>query len=567
MYIICNKKILIYGIIILFIGAAVLPGISGNTKMSIQTTIDTPTFLSSDNDFVNAYWKFDECSGDTLGDSSNPKYDGDINGATWTTSGYSGCALVFDGINDYVNLSQHAVELGFNKTDDLIITVHFKSEGEGLIYSATASWGFSPEFRIELLSNGTLLFYVITQMCGIILYSNGTYADGEWHNATYFFNGITSNPTVTLYVDNTFDSEMTHWLCEIEHDDYAKAKIGMNAHSSKDYFDGVIDEFKIIKYELGNEQEPPSIDGPKVGEPEEWYDYTFITDDPEGDEIWLYIDWEDDDPDEWIGPYNSGQEVVVSHRWDEEGKYNITARSKDRWHHSSLSDKYIVRIGNQPPDPPVIDGPRCGDIGEELTYTFLANDFENHSVSYYVDWGDGTYEDWFGPYPPGEEATASHSWGSEGDYEITAITRDEKGKVGEPSDSYLVRIGNIPPETPIIDGPQNGKIDVEYTFFFTSTDSEGDNVIYDINWGDGTTDINIGPHASGITISQVHTWEEDGDYIIEAVARDESCNYSSDPSEFEITIPRNKAFDFNLLEWLFERFPQLFPILKNLLDS
>ena len=75
-------------------------------------------------------------------------------------------------------------------------------------------------------------------MCGIKLYSNGAYNDGDWHHAEYYFNGITSNPTATLYIDNSLDSIVTHWLCEIESDDYAKAKMGMHAHSEKDYFDG-----------------------------------------------------------------------------------------------------------------------------------------------------------------------------------------------------------------------------------------------------------------------------------------------------------------------------------------
>ena len=47
------------------------------------------------------YWKLDENSGTTTADSSGYGNDGIINGATWT-SGKSGAALLFDGIDDYV---------------------------------------------------------------------------------------------------------------------------------------------------------------------------------------------------------------------------------------------------------------------------------------------------------------------------------------------------------------------------------------------------------------------------------------------------------------------------------
>ena len=35
---------------------------------------------------------------------------------------------------------------------------------------------------------------------------------------------------------------------------------------------------------------------------------------------------DDGDVEEWIGPYNSGQKITVSHTWDEEGAYIIRAK-------------------------------------------------------------------------------------------------------------------------------------------------------------------------------------------------------------------------------------------------
>ena len=562
----CYKKTLIYGTIVLLIGAGVVPSITGYTeKIGIQLTKEALTsFPLGDDDYVDSYWKCDEGSGNTLGDSSGNNYDGTIYGASWVT-GYSGYALDFDGAGDYVNLSSHAAEIMFNKTDDIILSFYFNSNDEGIIFSATAPWGYSPEFKIELLSNGSLLFYIITQLCGIILYSNGTYDNGGWHNATYYYNGITSNPTVTLYVDGNFDSEINHWLCEIENDDYSKTKMGMHAHSSTDYYDGRIDEFKIIKYPGGNKQGRPTIDGPKYGNSGVEYDYTFVTNDPENDSIWLEIDWDDGSDIEVTEVHGSGEEMVVSHSWDEDGAYNVTARSLDIWHHSRWSDPYVVRIGNQPPPPPTIDGIRCGDPGVEYDYTFVVEDIEEDDVQYFVDWGDGDTES-TGFYHSGEVVTLSHSWASSGDYVIEAWAEDDHDNEGE-SSMYPVRMGNQHPNTPDIDGPIRGGAGMEHTFYFTVTDPEEDDVYYEVDWDDGNVE-DYGPYASGEEAEISHIWEKQGKYIIKARARDGFCGFYSVWSEYKFTAPRNKpvSFDINLLSRLFSRFPDGSLIVGRLLD-
>jgi len=406
------KKILTNVIFLLLILAGIMPSITGSIeKTSIQLIKETPIGFPLNDDYLNAHWKFNECDGGTLGDSSGHDYNGVINGATWTDDGYSGCALIFDGVNDYVDLDSHSSDIMFNKTDDVIFSFYFKSSGTGLIYSATASWGINPEFRIELLSNGSLLFYTITQMCGIILYSNGTYNDGDWHHVEYYHNGISSNPTVTLFVDGVFDSTFTHWLCEIESDDYALCTLGIHSYNSTDPFDGYIDEFKIIKYPNGNKQAPPVIDGPTIGKPNVEYDYGFTTYDPEGDNISaIYIDWDDGTVDKLVGSFESGEEVIVSHKWTEEGKYDVKAKSEDFWDDGPWSSEpFPVYIGNQPPDPPVITGPKHGDSEQQLEYTFVAEDFDEDDVKYFIDWDDGNTTE-TGFYASGTPVTESHCW-------------------------------------------------------------------------------------------------------------------------------------------------------------
>jgi hypothetical protein len=556
------EKTLVCVILLLFIGLGVPSGISRDIgTIRIRSVEEVSTTFPLNNDYVLAYWKFNEGSGNNLGDSSGNNLDGTISGATWTT-GYSGYALDFDGVDDYVALDSYSTILGINKTDDLIFSVYFNSTSTepGMIY-CIAGTNHVPEARIELLSNGTLLFKIWTSMCGISVYSDNTFNNGFWHNVSIFFNGITANPNVKMYVDGDLEANVTEWLCEIGSSDFKKAKIGRRAYSEEAYFDGLIDEFKIIKYPGGNEQEPPNISGPTHGDPSVEYDFTFVTDDPENDEIWLHIDWGDGNETGWIGPYDSGEEVVVSYEWAEEGEYDIKAESKDIWDDSTWSQPHKIRIGNQPPTPPNISGPQFGDAGAELTYTFVSEDFEGEDLYYNVSWGDGEFEDWFGPYPSGEEVTANHTWDSEDDYEITAKARDSPHeKESDWSDPYPIRIGDEPPSAPQITGETTGGVGVDYNYTFKSTDPEGDKLYYWIEWFENDSSAKWeGPYTSGKKIIRNHTWYEKGTYTIRAKAKD-VFGAESDWGTLKVKIPRTyqinkqstKPFFFQFLQRLIQ---------------
>ena len=74
----------------------------------------------------------------------------------------------------------------------------------------------------------------------------------------------------------------------------------------------------------------PSIDGPISGKPGTEYSYTFVSTDPNGDDIANYtIDWGDDNVEVVEGPVGSGEIITVSHTWDEQGTYIISAKATD----------------------------------------------------------------------------------------------------------------------------------------------------------------------------------------------------------------------------------------------
>jgi len=59
------------------------------------------------------------------------------------------------------------------------------------------------------------------------------------------------------------------------------------------------------------------------------YSYTASTVDPDGDKIYYMFDWGDGTNTSWLGPYDSGEEVNVSHSWSKRGTYEVKVKAKD----------------------------------------------------------------------------------------------------------------------------------------------------------------------------------------------------------------------------------------------
>ena len=87
---------------------------------------------------------------------------------------------------------------------------------------------------------------------------------------------------------------------------------------------------------------------------------------------------------------------------------------------------------NNPPEKPTINGPTSGEAGKSYTYTAVSTDPDGDKIFYCFNWGDGN-EICTDLYPSGQQASASHTWESKGDYTITVKATDEHGAESEPA--------------------------------------------------------------------------------------------------------------------------------------
>jgi len=140
------------------------------------------------------WWKFDEGSGITTGDSSGSNNTGTLaNGPTWTT-GKIGGALSFDGVDDYVNLSTPASLTSL--TYPITLSLWIKPSSLGGVNSVEIM-----NFRVDDPNTETK----------IVLYNSDLYIAGSSHRDRVSVNGIIST-TNWNHIVYTIDGSYTRKL-------------------------------------------------------------------------------------------------------------------------------------------------------------------------------------------------------------------------------------------------------------------------------------------------------------------------------------------------------------------
>ncbi len=101
-----------------------------------------------------------------------------------------------------------------------------------------------------------------------------------------------------------------------------------------------------VEFRLNNAPDRPAAPaGPSLGKAGEECNYTAVTTDLEGDNIYYMFDWGDGGTSDWLGPFASGQAVSVSHSWEKRGTYSVKVKAKDtHGAESDWSDPSSVRM-------------------------------------------------------------------------------------------------------------------------------------------------------------------------------------------------------------------------------
>lgn len=178
-------------------------------------------------------------------------------------------------------------------------------------------------------------------------------------------------------------------------------------------------------------------------------------------------------------------------------------------------------------------GPYEGIVGEPVTITGEAINAVP-PVTYEWDLNnDGVYDKTGNPI--------THTWTSPGTYTIKLRATDNLGSTDTDSTTVTITLINDPPTKPTIDGPTSGlKANQEYTYKFRSTDPDGDQIRYQIKWGDGSSEWTEYVNSSE-WVELSNSWpSKNTNYNIEARAED-IHGAKSDWSTLTVATPKGRS--------------------------
>ena len=194
----------------------------------------------------------------------------------------------------------------------------------------------------------------------------------------------------------------------------------------------------------------------------------------------------------------------------------------------------------------IINGPYFGTPNEEIQFDAKEshdNDEDGQSIVRF-DWKFSDDQEW--QEDLGD--TPIYIYTQPGVYTVTLKVIDDENNSGINTTTVTIINPNIPPKIPEIDGPNNGTINISYNFTVVSTDEDGDELKYTIEWGDGTSnESEFLPSGEPYNIS--HKYAATGNYTISVTANDGST-VSANETTIHITEPpklKQKGFDYTLL--------------------
>jgi len=203
---------------------------------------------------------------------------------------------------------------------------------------------------------------------------------------------------------------------------------------------------------------------------------------------------------------------------------------------------------NYPPVADFIFTPADPQPGEEIEFDASGStDLDGNIMLFEWDWdNDGVYDE------SNPDPRTTHIFEDTDYYPVTLNVKDQYS--ANDTITKIVKVGNIVPETPTIDGPSIGKRFRYYNYTATLVDPDGDMVYVRWEWGNGNTYPWDGPYESGQQITESYVWNSGGTYIVKAQVKDE-YGAESEWGELEVKIPRNNMQKHLLLLELFERYP------------
>ncbi|MFZ3077795.1 MAG: DUF2341 domain-containing protein, partial [Candidatus Aenigmatarchaeota archaeon] len=231
--------------------------INGSTSnlSDYQIPINLTTAIYNNTGLVGS-WHFNDGSGNRTADSSGFGNDGTMYGnmnttldanlsSGWVSAGKFGNALVFDGVNDYVNISNSTSLSTSNPVgySAILWVKQVSATGSGGQTYLSKSWTNGFTFRSTVGASSPEL--LINEGSGCTITSTSSFSLNTWHQVGFTYS---SSGTVIIFLDGLPDKNTT--TCGTMSDGGTALSIGDDSHNPGRYFNGTIDEVRIYNRSL-----------------------------------------------------------------------------------------------------------------------------------------------------------------------------------------------------------------------------------------------------------------------------------------------------------------------------
>ena len=210
---------------------------AGDDTLDVNSTsLSLPDTLVSDD--LAGHWAFDGDAVDRAGNS-----DGTLHGPSSTSQGRLNEALVFDGVDDYVDLPVAVSDTAY------AVSLWFRADADDVgIFSLHDGGTGGSHDRHIYLQGGNI--FTRTWSDETIATTGLSVADGQWHHVVHTFGGDQGGQKI--YVDGVLEAEGTQAFSNFNWQ--TNAVVGMSNDAVSNFFQGAIDEVSIYSRALsGNE--------------------------------------------------------------------------------------------------------------------------------------------------------------------------------------------------------------------------------------------------------------------------------------------------------------------------
>ncbi|NIO22624.1 MAG: hypothetical protein GTN38_01170, partial [Candidatus Aenigmarchaeota archaeon] len=187
-----------------------------------------------------AFWHFDEGFGQIASDSSGNGNDGTVNGANWT-SGISGSALSFDGVNDYVSVPENDIL----DPSEITIDAWVRINSMPIKNSDIVAKGANDGYRFSITTTGKVWWSDRGNTNSIS--TTSIVPINEWVHITV----VGSSSGLRIYINGELDASNSVPYGALNTDN--TLEIGAEPHFTE-YFNGTIEEVRIYDRALSSQE-------------------------------------------------------------------------------------------------------------------------------------------------------------------------------------------------------------------------------------------------------------------------------------------------------------------------